>query len=110
MLVSSPGIAGGSGSVREVRGKGLLNAIHMAAPTEEGQADAGDVCYALVTQGVLAKPTHNDIIRLAPPLVLSETQLDEAVEKVRLGPGLCCAVPVHCLPNTPYEHVRVSFR
>ena len=41
--------------------------------------DAMDVCVALRDNGLLAKPTHGDIIRLAPPLVLTEEQLHESI-------------------------------
>lgn len=53
-----------------VRGKGLLNAI-VIRPTQSGKT-AWDVCVALKDNGLLAKPTHGDIIRFAPPLVIDE--------------------------------------
>jgi len=43
------------------------------------EIDAWDVCVRLKDNGLLAKPTHGDIIRLAPPLVINESQLHEAV-------------------------------
>ncbi|XP_055322885.1 ornithine aminotransferase, mitochondrial isoform X2 [Sitodiplosis mosellana] len=58
-----------------VRGKGLLNAIVI-----DERLDAWEVCLKLKENGLLAKPTHGDIIRLAPPLVLTEEQLDECVD------------------------------
>jgi ornithine--oxo-acid transaminase len=57
-----------------VRGKGLLNAI-VIKPTKDGKT-AWDVCEALKENGLLAKPTHGDIIRFAPPLVITEEQID----------------------------------
>lgn len=57
-----------------VRGKGLLNAI-VIKPTSDGKT-AWDVCEELKENGLLAKPTHGDIIRFAPPLVITEEQLD----------------------------------
>lgn len=66
--------------VVEVRGKGLLNAVVF----EEGFA-AWDVCVALKEAGLLAKQTHGNIIRFAPPLVITESQLMEGlaiIEKV----------------------------
>ncbi|GAA4435137.1 ornithine--oxo-acid transaminase [Pontibacter saemangeumensis] len=57
-----------------VRGRGLLNAI-VVKPTPDGRT-AWDVCVALKDNGLLAKPTHGDIIRFAPPLVMTEAQLD----------------------------------
>ncbi len=56
-----------------VRGKGLLNAI-VIKPTNDGRT-AWDVCVALKNNGLLAKPTHGDIIRFAPPLIITEAQI-----------------------------------
>ncbi|CAL8077502.1 unnamed protein product [Orchesella dallaii] len=61
--------------VRLVRGKGLLNAIVI-----NQEFDAWDVCVRLKENGLLAKPTHGDIIRLAPPLVINKQQIEEAVQ------------------------------
>ncbi len=66
--------------VTKVRGKGLLNAI-VIRPTESGKT-AWDVCLALKENGLLAKPTHGDIIRFAPPLVINEDELKFAVEVI----------------------------
>lgn len=60
-----------------VRGKGLLNAI--VIEPRNGK-EAWDVCLALAENGLLAKPTHRHIIRLAPPLVITEAELNEALE------------------------------
>lgn len=59
-----------------VRGKGLLNAIVIDHANEEA---AWDLCLLMRDRGLLAKPTHGDKIRLAPPLVITEEQIDEAV-------------------------------
>ena len=64
--------------VKLVRGKGLLNAIVIAE-----KYDAWDVCVKLAENGVLAKPTHGDIIRLAPPLTINETDLKAALEIIK---------------------------
>jgi ornithine--oxo-acid transaminase len=66
--------------VELVRGKGLLNAI-VIKPTN-GKT-AWDVCVALKENGLLAKPTHEHIIRFAPPLVITEEQLMESVDIIR---------------------------
>jgi len=58
-----------------VRGKGLLNAIVI-----NEKIDGMDVCLKLKENGLLAKPTHKQIIRLAPPLVITETQLHECID------------------------------
>jgi ornithine--oxo-acid transaminase len=63
-----------------VRGKGLLNAI-VVKPTN-GKT-AWDVCVALKENGLLAKPTHEHIIRFAPPLVITEEQVMECVDIIK---------------------------
>lgn len=45
--------------------------------------DAWEVCLKLKENGLLAKPTHGDIIRLAPPLVITEEQLNECVDIIK---------------------------
>jgi ornithine--oxo-acid transaminase len=60
-----------------VRGKGLLNAI-VINDTEESDT-AWNICMALRDNGLLAKPTHGNIIRFAPPLVMNEEQLLDCV-------------------------------
>jgi ornithine--oxo-acid transaminase len=65
--------------ITEVRGKGLLNAI--VIKPKNGKT-AMDVCLKMMENGVLAKPTHGHIIRFAPPLVINEYQLREAVELI----------------------------
>ncbi|GAA4027741.1 ornithine--oxo-acid transaminase [Hymenobacter glaciei] len=64
--------------VELVRGKGLLNAV-VIVPAADGRT-AWDVCVTLMERGVLAKPTHGDIIRFAPPLVITEEQLHAACD------------------------------
>ncbi|MGV4415291.1 ornithine--oxo-acid transaminase [Chryseobacterium sp. T1] len=61
-----------------VRGKGLLNAILINDTPES--STAWDLCMALKDNGLLAKPTHGNIIRLAPPLVITEEQLLDCVK------------------------------
>jgi ornithine--oxo-acid transaminase len=66
--------------IRQVRGKGLLNALVIEHP----RADAAwELCLALKDNGLLAKPTHGDKIRLAPPLVITRAEILECVEIVR---------------------------
>lgn len=64
-----------------VRGKGLLNAI-VIKPSKDGKT-AYDVCVELKNHGVLAKPTHGDIIRFAPPLVINKEEIDFALGVIR---------------------------
>ncbi len=69
------GLVEASDLVTLVRGKGLLNAI--VINDSEDSHTAWDICVALKENGLLAKPTHGNIIRFAPPLVMNEDQLDE---------------------------------
>ncbi len=66
-----------SGIVKLVRGKGLLNAI-VINDSEESET-AWNICLKLRDNGLLAKPTHGNIIRFAPPLVMNEEQLMDCV-------------------------------
>ncbi|WP_372945850.1 ornithine--oxo-acid transaminase [Muriicola sp.] len=70
-----------SSLVRLVRGKGLLNAI--VINDSEDSSTAWDICMALKKNGLLAKPTHGNIIRFAPPLVMKEEQLRECIRIIR---------------------------
>ena len=63
--------------VVKVRGKGLLNAI--VINDTEDSSTAWDICMALKENGLLAKPTHGNIIRFAPPLVMNREQLMDCV-------------------------------
>jgi ornithine--oxo-acid transaminase len=63
-----------------VRGKGLLNAIVINHPNADA---AWDLCLALKENGLLAKPTHGDKIRFAPPLTITREQVMECVEIIR---------------------------
>ncbi|MBN8567073.1 MAG: ornithine--oxo-acid transaminase [Flavobacteriales bacterium] len=67
-----------SSIVKLVRGKGLLNAI--VINDTEDSSTAWDICVRMAENGLLAKPTHGNIIRFAPPLVMNEEQLNECVE------------------------------
>lgn len=64
--------------IAEVRGKGLLNAM-VIKPFGNGKT-AYDVCKALKENGLLAKQTHGDIIRFAPPLIITQEQVNEACD------------------------------
>jgi len=69
-----------SDMVELVRGKGLLNAV--VIKPKNGK-EAWDVCLAMKDMGLIAKPTHNHIIRFAPPLVITEKQLMEAIGLIK---------------------------
>jgi ornithine--oxo-acid transaminase len=66
--------------ITTVRGRGLFNAI--VIKEKEGKT-AWDVCLQFAEKGLLAKPTHGDIIRFAPPLVITKEQLMECVQIIR---------------------------
>ena len=69
-----------SDMIELVRGKGLLNAVIIKP--KNGKV-AWDVCVAMKENGLIAKPTHDHIIRFAPPLVITEAQIMEAVEIIK---------------------------
>ncbi|MBQ6083968.1 MAG: ornithine--oxo-acid transaminase [Bacteroidales bacterium] len=66
--------------IQKVRGKGLLNAVIIKPMNGK---EAWDVCLKMRDNGVLAKPTHQHIIRFAPPLVITEAELMDAIEKIK---------------------------
>ena len=67
--------------VDSVRGKGLLNAILIN--DSEDSSTAWDICMKLRDNGLLAKPTHGNIIRFAPPLIINEAQLMECISIIK---------------------------
>lgn len=69
-----------SDRIELIRGKGLLNAIVIKPKNNK---TAWDVCVAMKENGLLAKPTHQHIIRFAPPLIITEEQIYEAVEIIK---------------------------
>ncbi len=64
-----------------VRGKGLLNALIINNKNKKDLA--WDICLKLAENGLLAKPTHTNIIRFAPPLIITREQMDESLEIIR---------------------------
>lgn len=81
-----------TGIVSEIRGKGLLNAIVIDHTKANGRT-AWDLCMMLKERGLLAKPTHENIIRLAPPLVISEEDIVKGLQILTES--------VKDLPNAP---------
>ena len=67
--------------IKLVRGRGLLNAVIINDTPES--TTAWDLCVAMKDNGLLAKPTHGNIIRFAPPLVITEEQLNECIAIIR---------------------------
>lgn len=84
-----------NGAISEVRGRGLLTAIVIDPEMANGRT-AWDLCLLMKDHGVLAKPTHDHIIRLAPPLVISEEDLLKGVDSIRQS--------LKKLPNAPISH------
>ena len=64
--------------VTKVRGKGLLNAI--VINDKEGSDIAWNICLNMAEKGLLAKPTHGNIIRFAPPLIINSKELDDCID------------------------------
>jgi ornithine--oxo-acid transaminase len=72
----------GSTCIESVRGRGLLNAIVIDQP-KGAYGDAGkayDLCLKMMDNGLLAKPTHGNIIRFAPPLTITESEIDQCLD------------------------------
>ena len=67
-----------SNIVEKIRGKGLLNAI--VIKDDENSDIAWNICLKMAENGLLAKPTHGNIIRFAPPLIINEVQLNNCIE------------------------------
>lgn len=67
--------------IADVRGKGLLNAIELN--DSEESSTAWEVCVKMMENGLLAKPTHGNKIRFAPPLVITEEQLNQGIDIIR---------------------------
>ena len=66
--------------IQKVRGKGLLNAVIIKPMNGK---EAWDVCLKMRDNGILAKPTHQHIIRFAPPLVITEAELMDAIARIK---------------------------
>jgi Ornithine/acetylornithine aminotransferase len=66
------------GFISEVRGRGLMNAIVI----KNGKG-AWDLCVKLAENGLLAKPTHENIIRFTPPLIITKEQMNDSINIIR---------------------------
>ena len=67
--------------VKLIRGKGLLNAL--VINDSETSSTAWDICIRMKDNGLIAKPTHGNIIRFAPPLVINREQIDESCQIIK---------------------------
>jgi len=81
--------------VHTVRGKGLLNAVVINDTPES--STAWDLCVALKEEGLLAKPTHGNIIRFAPPLVITQEELE-----------VCCAIIERTFEQFEKKHTNIA--
>ncbi|PWY85966.1 L-ornithine aminotransferase Car2 [Aspergillus heteromorphus CBS 117.55] len=100
----------GSPVIETVRGKGLLNAVVIDESKTNGHS-AWDLCMLLKSKGLLAKPTHENIIRLAPPLVITDEEVQKSLEIIKAAvtelPTLTGAVEDQIIPP-PEKKVKVS--
>lgn len=99
-------------TITTIRGKGLLNAI-VIDESKTGGHSAWDLCMLMKEKGLLAKPTHQNIIRLAPPLVISEEEIQSALkiieEAVTELPGLQGQEEAKVIPpNEKNVHIGVD--
>lgn len=70
-------------AIKEIRGKGLLNAIEIDNSSNENLA--WDICFKMMKNGLLAKPTHGNIIRFAPPLIITQEEIAKAIQIIKMS-------------------------
>lgn len=70
-------------AIKEIRGKGLLNAIEIDNSSNENLA--WDICLKMMKNGLLAKPTHGNIIRFAPPLIITQEEIAKAIQIIKMS-------------------------
>ncbi|KAL4864727.1 ornithine aminotransferase [Aspergillus spectabilis] len=96
--------------IQTVRGKGLLNAIVIDESKTNGHT-AWDLCMLMKEKGLLAKPTHENIIRLAPPLVITEEEIAQSLEIIKAAvtelPNLKGAAEDQVIPP-PEKKVKIT--
>ncbi|KAJ5287804.1 hypothetical protein N7478_003490 [Penicillium angulare] len=96
--------------IQTVRGKGLLNAIVIDESKTNGHS-AWDLCMLMKEKGLLAKPTHQNIIRLAPPLVITEEEIQQSLNIISQAvaelPTLKGAAEEHVIPP-PEKKVKIG--
>lgn len=92
----------GKGWIRIVRGKGLLNAIVIDGSGSKKNRGAWELCLLMKSKGVLAKPTHGDIVRLAPPLVITKEEIRIVVKVI--GDCLRELDLVESIPSLEVDH------
>lgn len=96
--------------IQTIRGKGLLNAIVIDESKTNGHS-AWDLCMLMKAKGLLAKPTHQNIIRLAPPLVITDDEVKKALsiidEAVKELPSLKGQKEDEVIPDEE-KHVKIG--
>lgn len=65
--------------IKDIRGKGLMNAIEF-----KNKKIANKVCVKLLSQGILTKTTHDTILRMSPPLTINKSEMNEAIERIKI--------------------------
>lgn len=91
--------------IKEVRGKGLLNAIEIDESKLQGEGKtAWHLCLLLKQHGLLAKPTHDTIIRLAPPLCITAQELEQGVGIIRDCLEKLAHTAVKDIPGVEEDH------
>ncbi|QQR98511.1 MAG: ornithine--oxo-acid transaminase [Sphingobacteriales bacterium] len=70
-------------AIKEIRGKGLLNSIEIDNSSNENLA--WDICLKMMKNGLLAKPTHGNIIRFAPPLIITQEEIAKAIQIIKMS-------------------------
>ncbi|KAJ3228432.1 ornithine aminotransferase [Chytriomyces hyalinus] len=93
-----------SSIVGKVRGLGLLNAIVIEEERIGGGKGAWEVCLLLKKYGVLAKPTHRNIIRLAPPLCITEAEIMRGVEIIKRALADVMTMSIEQIHGGKVEH------
>merc|ERR1719359_1630751 len=90
--------------IKKVRGRGLLNAIVVDEKLAGGKF-AYKWCIAMAEAGLLAKPTHGNIIRFSPPLVMTEAQVEECTQIIQSSFEKALADIQPAQNQIPGEHV-----
>lgn len=88
--------------VKQIRGRGLFNGVIIDPTVSKKGRGAWELCLVLADLGILCKPTHRDIIRFAPPLVISEEEIRRAIEII--GKGLATFDELDVIPLADRDH------
>jgi len=92
--------------IKDVRGKGLLNAVVINEAQSVKKRTAWQLCLLMKSRGVLAKPTHQTVIRFAPPLVITESALHKAIAIIKQA--ILDFDIIEHIPDDSPEHAAVA--